>query len=354
LPVVVLLVGGLAFGGSAPRDDGDPRSLLLALDRQEKYLQGLKTSTLKLGSRRVSREDALATVRELRKLVLAHHGRPDFGAELSRRFEVVTVSTDAFFTGYHSPLLRVSDRRSARYPVPILGYPKDFVAKNGRVYRRVNDALEAAPTRAQIMDGVYAADDLAVAWTDDPVAFYYTHIQGSAIVVYPDGRRRTLLFAGTNGHPYRSIEKRIIAEVPAGERPGGYQGLRDWLRRNPAKAAAYFRGNPRYIFFKVSAQPPMGMSGLPLTARRSIATDKKYYSAGLMALVEFTEPMRRSDGVIESVERQMIVADADTGAAIQGPDRVDLYFGEGSLAELFPHGLQNRGTLSYLLLRKAE
>lgn len=354
LSVLLSLAGGLAFGGSTPRDDGDTRSLLLALDRQEQYLQRLKVPTLKLGSRRITREEALATVRELRKLALTLHGRPEFGAELSRRFEIVTVSPNTFFTGYHSPVLQVSDRRTDRFRVPILGYPPDLTTQGGKVYRRTGGQLTAAPTRGQIMDGAYPAENLAVAWTDDPVSFYYTQIQGSAILMYPDGRRRTLLFAGTNGYPYQTIETRITNEVPAGERPGGYQGMRDWLRRNPAKADAYFRLNPRYIFFKVSDQPPMGMSGLPLTARRSIATDKHYYSAGLMALVEFTETAPQSAGSPAPITRQLIVADADTGAAIKGPDRVDLYFGEGSLTELFPHGLHNRGTLSYLLLKKAE
>ncbi|NLH47351.1 MAG: hypothetical protein GX444_01975 [Myxococcales bacterium] len=334
------------------RDDGDPRSLLLALDRQEKYLNHLPQTSLKLGERRVTKAHALATVRELRRLVLAKFGQPDFGAELARRFEIVVVSRQALFTAYHSPVLRVSERRTDAYPVPILGLPRDLTTSQGKVYRRVGERLVPAPTRAQIMDGAYDAAQLAVAWTNDPVDYYYTQIQGGAVLVYPDGRRRSLLFAGHNGYNYVSMEASALREIPEAERPGGYLGLRDYFRRRPAAADHYFRLNPRFIFFRVGDEPPAGMARLPLTPKRSIATDKRYYSAGLMALISFPEPARQPDGTPEQRPVQYLVADADTGAAITGPDRVDFYFGEGSATELFATGLKNQGTLAYVLLRQ--
>ena len=352
LLIILLTLPAHLAAQSPPRDDGDVRALLLALDRQERYLDNLKQSSLRLGQRRVSKEHALATVRELRKLVLTKHGRPDFGAELARRFEIITVADNALFTAYHSPFLPVSATRSATYHVPILGRPKDLVAKGGKVYRRVNGKLVAPPTRAQIMDGAYDASRLAVAWTRNSVQLYYTQIQGSAIAVFPDGRRQTLLYAGNNGHGYVSVEKDIIEDVPTALRPGGYLGLRRYIREHPAVAQKHFRRNPRYIFFRLSDQPPMGMARLPLTPKRSIATDKRYYAAGLMALIAFPESHHRADGTLEKRAVQYIVADVDTGAAIKGPARVDVYFGEGSIEELFASGLKDKGTLSYLLLRR--
>jgi len=348
---VVLSFAAAAAAQTAgePRDDGDARSLLLALDRQERYLEGIGAASLKLGARQIPKARVIATVRELRRLVLAMHGKPEFGRELARRFEIVTVARDALFTAYHTPLLRVSDRRTATFQTPILGRPRDLVEKNGRVRR---SGGQPAPTRAQIMDGAYDADALAVAWTDDPVEFYYAQIQGGALVSYPDGRRRTLLFDGNNGYEYVSVEPDILRQVPESARPGGYLGLREYLRRHPQDAAGYFRANPRYIFFRVADEPPSGMARLPLTTKRSIATDKHYYSAGLIALIEFTEPSRRADGQTETRRVQYLAADADTGAAIKGPGRVDIYFGEGAAADLFPTGIKQQGVLSYLLLRQ--
>lgn len=335
-----------------PRDDGDTRSLLLALDRQERYLNTIKRDTLRLGERRVTKEHALATVRELRRLVLTQHGRPDFGAELTKRFEIIQVADNALITAYHSPVLPASRTRQPGYEVPILGRPPDLVERGGKVFRRVNGQLVAPPTRAEIDAGAYDAAALAVAWTRDPVELFYTHIQGGALLAYPDGSRRTLLYAGNNGQGYVSVENDILRAVPAADRPGGYLGLRRYLRAHPDVAMDFFNRNPRYIFFRVSDQPPAGMANLALTAKRSIATDKRFYSAGLVALVSFAEPSRAADGAVVSRPVQYLVADTDTGAAIKGPARVDVYFGEGSLEELFAAGVKERGTLAYLLVRR--
>jgi len=334
-----------------PGDDGDARSLLLGLDRQERYLAKRAHKTLRLGSRRVPAERVLKTIRELRLLTLRAHGTPAFARELAERFEVVIVSDNALVTAYHSPLIKISAHKTAEYNVPILGRPPDLVEKRGKVYRRIGGQLMTPPTRAQIMDGALNASALAVAWTDDPVTYYYTQIQGGAVAVYPDGRRKTLLYAGNNGHGYVSIEPEILRRVPVEQRPGGYLGLRDYLRRHPPEAEQYFRLNPRYIFFKLSNKPPMGMAGLPLTVKRSIATDKRHYSAGLIGLLTYGEPVKLTDGSIKLKQVQRLICDCDTGAAIKGPDRVDIYFGEGSVRDLFAAGVKNHGTLSYLLIK---
>jgi peptidoglycan lytic transglycosylase A len=355
LPILLALIvfAPLATAQApTPRDDGDARSLLLTLDRQERYLQKSRRPTLRIGQRTVTKARMIQTVRELRKLVLAKHGRPDFGAELARRFEIVTVADNALFTAYHSPLLPVSRERSPDYSVPILGRPPDLVEKGGKVYRRAGGNLVPPPTRAEIMAGAYNAAKLAVAWTKNSVQFYYTQIQGSAVAKFPDGTSRTLLYAGNNGHGYVSVENNILRAVPAAKRPGGYLGLRRYLRAHPDVAQKFFRKNPRFIFFRLSDQPPAGMTGLPLTAKRSIATDKRYYSAGLIALVSFPEPRTGPGGQTETHLVQYLVADADTGAAIKGPARVDVYFGEGSVEELFAAGIKDKGTLAYLILRQ--
>ena len=209
----------------------------------------------------------------------------------------------------------------------------------------------SAPTRAEITDGAYDPARHAVAWTENSVSYYYAQIQGSAMALFPDGTRRTLLYNGNNGHPYVSVENDILKAVPAAQRPGGYLGLRRYMRAHPEVAERFFRRNPRYIFFKLSDRPPAGMANSPLTAKRSIATDKRYYSAGLVGLVTFPEPRHTPTGVAKRNVRY-IVADVDTGAAIKGPSRVDIYFGEGSVEQLFAAGLKDKGTLSYLLLRR--
>ena len=345
LALIALVIGTAAAQAPAPVDDnGDVRMLLLALDRQERYVQKHLRQSLRLGTRRVPAARVLDTIRELRQLTLAAHGTPQFAAELARRFEVVAASDRATVTAYHTPLLAVRDRPDAEFRTPILGRPPDLLDRGGRVYRRVNGQLVAPPTRAQILDGAYDLRRLALAWTNDPVELYYAQIQGGATAEYPDGRRRTLAFAGTNGQPFVSFETEFLQRVPADQRPGGYLGVRDYLRRHPDEADRWFRLNPRYIFFRLTDEPRAGMAGITLTAGRSIATDKTYYSAGLVGYLAYTEPSGRA------VHR--LVCDADTGAAINGPARVDIYYGEGNARELFGTGLKVTGTLAYLLLRE--
>lgn len=333
------------------RDDGDVRSLLLALDRQEKYLQKRGGKTLRLGARRISGQRALATVRHLRKLTLAYHGRPEFARRLARDFEIVLANQKAVFTGYHTPLLLMRKTKIGAFNVPVLGRPRDLVEKKGKVYRRQGGGLVAAPTRAQIYDGAYDLDKEAVGYTDNLSEYYYAQIQGGALAVLPDGSRRTLIFAGHNGYPYVSIERGIIKEVPERMRPGGYFGLRRYLADHPEAAMTFFRRNPRFIFFKFADSPPIGMTGLPLTPKRAIATDKRYYGAGLVGYITYREPYKTPAGEIKRRLAHRIVCDADTGAAIKGPGRVDLYFGEGSLTDLFVTGFKEKGTLAYLLVK---
>ncbi len=348
LLLTVLLVHSAMAQDYAPlTDDGDVRTLLLALDRQEKYVQKNLSRSFRLGNQRVPATRVLATIRELRKLTLTAHGTPRFAAELSQRFQIVAASNQATVTAYHTPLLAVRDRPDAQYRVPILGRPSDLVERGGRVFRRVNGELVTPPTRAQIMDGAYDTSRLALAWTNDPVELYYAQIQGHAVMVYADGRRKTLMFGGTNGYRFISGEAEVLNRIPPSQRPGGYLGLRDYLRAHPDEADRFFRANPRYIFFKPSNDPPYGMAGLPLTAGRSIATDKDYYSAGLVAYVSYAEPTRNG---ARQVHRVMF--DADTGSAINGPARVDVYYGEGEPQDLFVGGLKVKGTLAFLLVRE--
>ncbi|HPQ71841.1 MAG TPA: MltA domain-containing protein [bacterium] len=354
LLIVLLTTAWPALAGPPPvvRDDGDVRSLLLALDRQEKYLLKRAKHSLRLQGRRVSGQRALNTVRHLRKLTLAYHGKPEFAQRLSSDFEIVTVSTPAVFTGYHTPLLNMRPTKGGAFTVPVLGRPRDLFESKGKVFRRVNGQLTAAPTRAQIYDGAYNLDRLAIGYTDNLSEYYYAQIQGGALAVQADGSRKTLIFAGHNGYPFVSVERDIMKEVPAAQRPGGYFGLRRFLAANPETAMRFFRRNPRFIFFKFSDTPPMGMTGLPLTPLRAIATDKAYYGAGLVGLISYREAYKTPAGDIAYRQATRLVCDADTGAAIKGPGRVDLYFGEGALTDLFVTGFKETGTLAYLLVKE--
>jgi membrane-bound lytic murein transglycosylase A len=335
------------------KDDGDKRSLLTMLDEQAKYLNTLPNRSLRIGKIRVSRERLLATVKELRLVVLKYHGRPEFGLRIREKFSIYRVSNPsqkgkALFTGYYDPELTVSAHRTDRYRFPIYGMPKDLRnSGDERFFRIENGAMTPYFTRRQIDgDGVLAGKGDEIAWSDDYVSVFYLMVQGSGRVKFTNGRTRTIHYIANNGHPYKSAAR---ACMNAGKCPGGYQKNLAWFRAHPAEARTYFYKNPRYIFFTIDDAPARGLQNIPLTAYRTIATDKSFYPPGAIAWVRVPMPDRRVNSGFRMVS--MLVADGDTGSAIKGPGRADYYYGMGSQAEVLAGGTYGWGEMYYLLVK---
>lgn len=242
-------------------------------------------------------------------------------AWISARFRAKPLTDDAggttgLITGYHEPELTGSRARESAGQVPL--------------YRRPPDAVLAArPSRERIETGGLLAGSELV-WLDDPVEAFFLQVQGSGRVRLRDGSVMRVGYSGDNGLGYRAIGSVLVARgaMPAAEVNAG--SIKDWLRANPAQAPAVMRSNPRYIFFRElppappEAGPP-GSLGVPLTPMRSVAVDPKRVPAGALLWLDTTDPL---DG---SALRRLVVAQ-DTGAAIVGTVRADLFWGAGERA----------------------
>ena len=240
---------------------------------------------------------------------------------ISARFRAKPLTDDAggttgLITGYHEPELTGSRARESAGQVPL--------------YRRPPDAVLAArPSRERIETGGLLAGSELV-WLDDPVEAFFLQVQGSGRVRLRDGSVMRVGYGGDNGLGYRAIGSVLVARgaMPAAEVNAG--SIKDWLRANPAQAPAVMRSNPRYIFFRElppappEAGPP-GSLGVPLTPMRSVAVDPKRVPAGALLWLDTTDPL---DG---SALRRLVVAQ-DTGAAIVGTVRADLFWGAGERA----------------------
>ncbi|MEM6932261.1 MAG: MltA domain-containing protein [Pseudomonadota bacterium] len=222
----------------------------------------------------------------------------------------------ALFTGYYEPVIRASRAPDARWHVPLYAPPKDLRSRRPHY------------TRAQVERGALTGKGLELYWLSDPVDAYFLQIQGSGRLLLPDGELVRLGFGGKNGHKYVSIgsifNRRRKAE------PGRYRAasLKRWLRANPRDGAALMRKNPSFIYFieRTNLAPnhgPVGAIGVPLTTGRSIAVDPTVTQLGAPIWVE----TMASDGPI----RRLMVAQ-DTGSAIKGHQRGDLFFGTGDYA----------------------
>jgi membrane-bound lytic murein transglycosylase A len=234
------------------------------------------------------------------------------------------------FTGYYEIALSGSRRRTGAFQTPI--------------YRRPPDPK--AYSRAQIENGALSGKGLELLWVDDVVGAYFLQVQGSGIVHLADGGTVRLGYDGGNGQPYVALGRLLVerSEVPLKDMT--MQTLRDWIAAHGAAGTALMRENPSYVFFKeIAGDGPYGSEKVVLTAQRSLAVDRRFIPMGVPLWLDATE--RFGDGTI----RRLVVTQ-DTGGAIKGPVRGDLYWGSGDAAGR-KAGAMNANGRYCLLLPKA-
>lgn len=282
-------------------------------------------------------------------------------AALEAHFTPFAASADGdeagLFTGYYEAELRGSFDLDERYRWPLYHRPPDLVTvdlgrfradlEGVRVVGRVEDGeLRPYPTRAEIDAGALSDRTLELLWVDDPVDVFFLHVQGSGRVVLPDGSVVRVGFAASNGHPFYAIGRALIEEGRLPPDRVSMQAIRDWLRRHPEQARAVMQRNARYIFFRpIVGGGPVGAQGVALTAGRSLAVDPDYVALGAPVWLDTTWP--GSDAPL----RRLMVAQ-DTGSAIKGPVRGDVYWGSGEEA-LEQAGRMKQAGRYYLLLPKS-
>ena len=267
------------------------------------------------------------------------------------------------FTGYYEPVLYGSRHPDAHYSVPLHAPPADLLRIDlGRfnpdltgyaIWGRVADgAFVPYYTRAEIDDGALAGRNLELVWVDDPIAAFFLQIQGSGQVRLDDGSVVRVGYAGQNGRPYRAIGRDLIEMGALSRGQVSLQTIRAWLSAHPADAATLMERNPSYIFFQehpelTADEGPLGTEGVPLTAGRSLAVDPRFLPLGAPVWLDASAPQPDSPGG-EAPLRRLMVAQ-DTGGAIKGVVRGDVFWGAGDRAEAIAGRMQSRGHLALLL-----
>lgn len=235
---------------------------------------------------------------------------------------------EGLFTGYYEPEIEGSLTPGGRYMTPLLARPE----------------TKRLPDREAIEAGALGARAKPVAWVADPVDAFFLHIQGSGRIRLPDGSVLRLGFDGHNGHPYTSIGGVLIRRGALDREEVSMQTIRAWLAQNPAETASVLNSNARYVFFRVLSGPgPVGAEGVPLTPGRSLAIDRRLVPFGAPVWLETRDALDDSRPV-----RRLMVAQ-DTGGAIKGAVRGDIFFGAGPDAAARA-GRMNRAGRYFLLL----
>jgi len=218
--------------------------------------------------------------------------------------------------------------------------------------RLVGNRLEPYFSRGEIERGALDGRALELAWVDDPIKKFFLQIQGSGLVRLDDGRLLRVGYADQNGRVYRAIGRDLIEMGELTREEVSLQTIDAWLRANPDRAEEIMDKNPSYVFFQLLGEAdelegPLGAQGVPLQAGRSLAVDRRFIPYGAPIWLETTAPL--PDG--EQVLRRLMIAQ-DTGGAIRGGVRGDVFWGAGDLAEFVAGHMNNRGSY-YVMLPKA-
>jgi membrane-bound lytic murein transglycosylase A len=262
------------------------------------------------------------------------------------------------FTGYYEATARGSRRRHGPYQMPIYRKPDDLVALDAVAESRLGMrygryvAGRALPyfSRAEIEAGALAGRGLELLWVDSPIDAFFIHIQGSGRVSMDDGSTVRLAFAAKSGRPYTAIGAVLYRRGALARDNLSMQSLRDWLARHPAAAAEVMRENQSFIFFREVdlADPVLGPPGaqqVQLTPNRSLAVDRAYWALGTPVWLDSAVIM---PGRPDRPFRMLMVAQ-DTGSAIVGAARGDVFFGAGDEAAILAGHMTSPGRMIVLL-----
>jgi membrane-bound lytic murein transglycosylase A len=351
-------------------DDMDYEGLEQAIVQSSAYLHAIPASReLEFGRDRYSAGHILNSLQRFQSFVQMRPSGPDLQNYIRSNFIVYkSVGRDrkgeVLFTGYYEPVLKGRRSVSPDFRYPIYGRPDDLLTidlgafaekyRGEKLIGRVqNSFVVPYYDRRDIEDaGVLYSKAQPLAWVSDPVELYFLHVQGSGRVVFEDGQSIIVGYDSSNGRPYRSIGQLLIDEGKISREEMSMQRIRAYLNQNPMEIQHVLDHNPSYIFFKVTPDGPLGSLNVRLTPGRSVALDRKLFPPAALAFVETKKPLSNLQGQVDSwTDCRRFMLNQDTGGAIIGPGRADIFWGSGAYAELVAGHLRHPGRLYFLVLR---
>ena len=351
---------------SSLTDDLDRASLIAVMEQQKHYLERLpQDKTVAFESYQISNSWLLHSLNDLLAYIQQQPSQKDLEQFLLENYVFFQAggrtsnwSRQMLVTGYYEPLFKGSLSRKAPYLSPLYRRPISLTQKvdsngNKQVGRYdEKDSFTTFWTRQEI-ETKHHLDGDEIVYLEDPFDAYLLHVQGSGKIALPDGSVRSIGFAGTNGLEYISIGKYLVDHNIMKLKDVTIPAIRQYLRENPSELTPLLHQNPRYIFFQWGDNKgPRGSSGVPLTPGRSIAIDSQSLPTGTIAYLLTEKPKLNSKLEITSWQpMHRLVFPQDSGSAIKGSGRVDVFWGNGSYAEIAANHMKHPGKL-YFLVKK--
>ncbi|MEM1310784.1 MAG: MltA domain-containing protein [Cyanobacteria bacterium P01_H01_bin.153] len=300
-----------------------------------------------------TREHVQRSLRRFRTLLLTSQSAATFQRAIQREFRLYqSVGNDGsgtvHFTGYFEPTYAASRIPTAEYRYPLYQRPPDLdnwdLPHPTRTELEGKDGLQGDHGRLK---------ELELVWLRDRLEAFLVQVQGSARLRLTDGSLMSVGYAGRTEHDYVSLGRELINDGQVPAEGMTLERLITFFEEHPAALDDYIPRNDRFVFFRETAGgPPTGTFSVPVTAGRSIATDKSLMPPGAIGLITFDWPEQDASGQWQANAISRYVLNQDTGGAIQGPGRVDIYVGSGDSAGQQAGQINTDGTLYFLLLKE--
>ena len=265
-------------------------------------------------------------------------------------------SNEGLITGYYQPILRGSRKETKKYKIPLYAPPLDLITVNlseiypELKYKRLRGRVEGNKlipyfTREEIGKKEYPLQGNELLWVQNPVESFFLEIQGSGVIKFEDGSTTQVGYADQNGHPYRSMGLALIRQGELKRHKVSMQSIKAWAKKNKSKLQRFLNANPSTVFFRELPQGlpgPIGALGVPISAERSVAIDRKFIPLGAPIFLTTTEPNSKI-----TLNKLMIAQ--DTGGAINGGVRADFYWGQGKNAGSRAGSMKQSGEIWVML-----
>jgi membrane-bound lytic murein transglycosylase A len=323
----------------------DRQSLLNAIDHSLRFIKTGTAAARYANDPILSRDRVERSLIRFRQLVQTSATAQDLDQAVLQEFDLYkSVGTDqkgtVHFTGYFEAVFPASRTRTAIYKYPLYRLPRDF-----------STWTSPHPSRAQL-ENSNRLKGLELVWFSDRFSAFLVHVQGSARLQLTDGKTMTVGYAGKTDQPYSSIGKQLVKDGKMKLEEVTLQALITYFQQYPQALETYLPRNQSFVFFRETfMSPAIGSIGVPVTAERSIATDKSLMPPGAIALISTSLPFIESGKLVSKPIRRFVL-DQDTGGAIKGAGRVDIFMGTGKSAQERSGVINTMGELYYLMLKE--
>jgi len=351
-------------------DDLDRESLIQGVRRSLEYLDRLAPETLfRYGPHDFTRQQVRESQEVFLDLLSKGLDADQLNREIREKFRVYRATGRRgtgrmLFTGYYEPIYEGRLARDDVFRFPLYRLPNDLTRidlspfgekfKGETIVARIEGKnVQPYFSRSQIeAERVLEGKGLEIAWLKDPLDVFFLHIQGSGRLTLPEGKELLVHYQASNGRPYRSIGQYMIEKGFLAREEMSMQAMRRYLTEHPEVRDEVLNQNPSYVFFHRVETGPWGSLGVLLTPGRSVALDPKFFPKGALGFVSGQKPLINDQGEITAwVQFSRFVLHQDSGGAIKGPGRADIFWGSGPHAEVTAGHLRHEGEL-YILIKK--